>query len=75
MCAPYSHDELDRILLDLPKNKSSGYDRIPNELLRNCGVKFRQYLITFLNRIMEDGIVPEDLNKGKCILIHKVSYN
>ena len=73
ICAPYTHSELDKILHELPKNKSSGCDKIPNELLQNSGSKFRQYLILFLNKVLEEGVVPSSMNRGKCVLVHKVS--
>ena len=47
-------------------------NRIPNELLKNSSSMFQQYLLQFFNKIMEDGIVPEALNTGKCILVYKV---
>ena len=72
VCSPYSFVELDQVLEKLPSGKSSGYDRIPNELLKNSTCAFKQYLIVFLNKIMEDGVVPQNLNLGKCMLIHKV---
>ena len=73
VCSPYTFSELDQILKELPNGKSSGCDTVPNELLKNSGLKFKSYLLIFLNRIMDEGLVPEELNKGKCILIHKVS--
>ena len=72
VCKPYTFTELEEALNHLPGGKSAGYDCIPNELLKNCGPKYRLYLHTFLNRIMETGCVPEELNAGKCILIYKV---
>ena len=72
MTTPYTYSELEEILSNLPNRKSSGYDNIPNEFLKNAGPVFRQYLLTFLNRILEDGVVPSEMNKGKCVLIHKV---
>jgi hypothetical protein len=48
--------------------------RIPNELLKNSSYNFKQFLLVFLNKILEDGSVPEALNKGKCMLIFKVNY-
>ena len=72
MTSPYTYSELEEILLKLPTNKSSGYDNIPNEFLKNAGPVFRQYLLVFLNRILEDGVIPAEMNKGKCVLIHKV---
>ena len=75
ICAPYTLTELSKILKDLPNGKASGYDSVPNELIKNSGDKFKSYLLLFLNRIMDEGAVPEELNKGKCLLIHKVSKN
>ena len=46
--------------------------RIPNELLKNSSSKFQQYLLEFLNKILKEGMVPEALNTGKCILVYKV---
>ena len=33
---------------------------------------FKQYLMTFLNKVLDDGAVPQELNLGKCMLIYKV---
>jgi hypothetical protein len=48
--------------------------RIPNELLKNGSYNFKQFLLVFLNRIHDDGAVPEALNVGKCMLIFKVNF-
>ena len=72
VCTPYSYAELTEALTKLPSGKSSGYDGIPNETLKNTGFSFRLYLQTFLNRILETVVVPQALNLGKCILISKV---
>ena len=72
ICSPISFVELEKILGNLSNGKSSGYDRVPNELLKHSSQQFKMYLLTFLNRIIEDGIVPEALNLGKVMLIYKV---
>ena len=72
ICSPFSFVELDQILKELPNNKASGYDNISNEMIKNSSQTFRLYLQTFLNKIIDDGEVPSDLNIGKCILVHKV---
>ena len=72
VCSPFTLLELGSILDKLPKNKASGIDNISNELLSASGPWFRKYLLVFLNKILEDGIVPEGLNSGKCIILHKV---
>ena len=69
ICSPYTIGELRRILHDLKNEKASGIDSIPNELLKHSSPMFRQYILTFLNRILKDGAVPEAMNEGKCVLI------
>jgi hypothetical protein len=73
VCTPYTFLELDHLLSKLPAGKACGYDKISNEMLRHSSFIFKQYLLIFLNKIIEDGLVPPDLNKGKCMLIFKVS--
>ena len=65
--------ELDDLIKKLPTGKSSGYDSIPNEFLINSSLQFRQYLKIFYNKIIDEGKVPEALNLGKCLLLHKVN--
>ena len=72
VCSPISMTELDSLLKKLPNEKSSGIDHVPNELIKNCGFTFKQYLLTFYNKIIEEGKVPSALNVGKCCLIWKV---
>ena len=72
VCSSMTITELQNLLNKLPKGKSSGYDFIPNEFLINSSIQFQQYLVQFYNKIIEDGLVPEELNIGKCVLIHKV---
>ena len=72
VCSEFTMTELGQVLSTLPDEKSSGVDGVPNELLKHSGDIFRMYLLTFLNQILADGRVPEQLNTGKCILIHKV---
>ena len=72
VCCPYSYTELDEVLKKLPSGKASGYDGIPNETLQSSTVAFKLYLQTFLNKILETGVVPQSLNLGKCMLIPKV---
>ena len=72
VCPSYTFIELDEILKKIPSGKASGYDKISNEMLKNCSFTFKQYLLLFLNRIIEEGTIPPDLNTGKCMLIFKV---
>ena len=72
VCPPYTLTELSQILASLSAGKAAGFDQLPNELLKHCSQNFKQYLLLFLNQIIEEGRVPESLNIGKCMLIHKV---
>ena len=74
VCSPFSSFELAECLKSLPNEKSAGIDQIPNEFLRNCSVGFRQYLLSFLNNMIQNGNVPEKLKLGKCVLVHKVFH-
>lgn len=71
VCSPFSFVELDNMLRKLPNGKASGYDSISNEMLKNASVKFKHYLLLFLNKIILNGTIPSDMNIGKCILVHK----
>ena len=75
VCSPFTMAELDQTLDSLPNGKAAGIDNIPNELLKNSNLKSRLYIQTFLNKIISDGEVPEDLNLGKCMLIFKVIFS
>ena len=70
---PFTFTELEQTLVSLPNGKATGYDRVPNEILKNSSYLFKQYLLVFYNQIISDGAVPESLNQGRCILIYKVS--
>ena len=70
VCPPFTFTELEQTLASLQTGKASGYDKVPNELLKNSSFNFKQYLLVFLNKILDDGFVPEQLNRGKCMLIY-----
>ena len=72
VCPSYTFTELQQILADLPDGKAAGMDNISNELLKHSSFQSKLYLQTFLNKIIHDGEVPEELNQGKCMLIFKV---
>lgn len=72
VCSPFLYSELETCLQELPNGKAAGIDNIPNELLKNSSQHSKYYLQTLLNKILQDGEVPPDLNKGKCMLIFKV---
>jgi exonuclease III len=50
VCSPISLTELDLLLGKLANGKSSGYDQIPNELLKHSSSHFKQYLSSGLSQ-------------------------
>ena len=44
-------------------------------MLKNGGDLLTNYLMVFLNKILQDGEVPTGLNSGRCMLIYKVKNN
>ena len=73
VCAPITMTELDELICLLPNQKACGIDNIPNEFLKNSTFNFKCYLLSFYNKIIDEGKVPASLNMGKCCLIWKVS--
>ena len=71
LCRPLTAGSLNKLLGDLKDNKSCGIDNIPSEILKYSGCLLKRYLLTFYNKVFEEGIVPESLNVVKCVLIHK----
>ena len=59
----------------LPSNKAAGTDNISNELLKNTNLVSRLYIQEFVNQILLEGEVPEELKIGKCVLIYKVEIS
>ena len=72
ICNPFTFIELERTLSDLPNGKAAGADNLANELLKNSSYRSKFYLQSFLNKIIQDGEVPVELNRGKCMLVFKV---
>ena len=71
LCRPFSMESLNQILEELQDKKSCGFDNIPSEVLKYSNDTMKQYLLTFYNKILEEGMVPECLNVIKCVLLHK----
>ena len=63
---------LSELRTTLTSAKSPGFDNISNEMLKYSNSNFRNYLLTFLNKVLETGKVPKELNIGKCMLVFKV---
>ena len=72
VCLPFTLTELEQDLAALTDGKACGYDGLANELLKNSGRQFKLYLQILLNKVIEEGHIPQDLNIGKCLLVHKV---
>ncbi len=53
---PISYDEIEKIIIKLKINKSSGIDQIPNEVLKNHDVMLPLFIL--FTKCLESGIVP-----------------
>ena len=71
VCRPFTQGSVKECLSKLKTGKSSGFDNVPAESLKNCGPKYLEYLLLFYNKILSSGIIPPELNIGKCLLLPK----
>ena len=67
----FSEGEVKKMLASLGDGKASGWDRIPNEALKNASPELVSKLVLLLNRVKNSGNVPRAWKKGRLVLIHK----
>ena len=68
---PISLQEYKECLKSLKNEKSSGYDTISNEFLKNNSDDFHYVLLKLFNQILSSGIFPKEWAIGELIPIHK----
>ena len=66
-----STDEVATILKELKNSKAYGWDKIPNEALKNLPVCMIQKIASLFNKIKSAGIMPKGWNRGRVTLVHK----
>jgi hypothetical protein len=68
---PFSIEELETCLANLPKGKASGYDGIPYEIITAGRGTIIPYLQHLFNVLLERGTFPEDWSKALICPVHK----
>ena len=63
--------EVMKSIKKLKNCKARGVDGIPNEFLKNAGLKFWILLTLLFNKVKESGTFPPGWNNGRVSLIHK----
>lgn len=63
--------EVMKSIKKLKNGKARGVDGIPNEFLKNAGIKFWILLTLLFNKVKESGTFPPGWNNGRVSLIHK----
>ena len=56
---PFTEPELERGILDLKRDKSTGFDNLMNEYLITCKAYLIPILCKLFNNIINTGIYPE----------------
>ena len=63
--------EVTELLRSLNNGKSHGWDRIPNESLKNLPSDMIDLITILFNRMKSSGSLPKDWNRGRVTLVHK----
>jgi hypothetical protein len=56
---PMSTGEIQSIIISLKSKNSSGYDRIPNKILKLCGNQFSKLLTFIFNKSITMGVFAQ----------------
>ena len=67
----FSSAEVMTVLQTLKNGKAYGWDKIPNEALKNLPVCMVDKITHLYNRIKSTGVMPRGWNKGRVTLVHK----
>ena len=67
----FSSDEVFAVLKELKNGKAYGWDKIPNEALKNLPECTVEKLYLLFNKIMSAGVMPKGWNRGRVTLVHK----
>ena len=66
-----SSSEVKAVLQTLKDGKAYGWDRIPNEALKNLPDCMIDQVTLLFNKIKSAGVMPKGWNKGRVTLVHK----
>ena len=67
----FTKEEILNIAKDLNNNKACGFDKIPNEFIKNAPDRLFTFLTILFNRIKDENVFPCGWNRGRITLVHK----
>lgn len=67
----FSLPELEVTLQKMKNSKAPGLDGIPVEFYKNSTIDFKNYLVSFYNKLYNDGCVPNSFNESVIFAIFK----
>ena len=66
---PVEETEIDRLIRELPNQKSYGYDKINNCLLKELHRVIVHPLTLVFNKSLEEGVFPDSMKNADCTVI------
>ena len=67
----FTLEDVERSVKSLKNGKARGLDGVPNEFIKNAGIKFWTLLTKLFNMVKESGSFPFGWNRGRVTLVHK----
>ena len=67
----FSLKEVKEVISSLGNGKAAGWDRIPNEALKEAPEEFVSEMVLLYNRVKNSSRVPEGWKRGRLVLVHK----
>ena len=67
----FTKDEVKEMAMTLLNNKACGFDRIPNEFIKNAPDCLFSLLAILFNKIRDGKVFPEGWSRGRITLVHK----
>ena len=67
----FSDKEVQQVVSSLGNCKAAGWDRIPNEALKEAPLPLLKQLTVLFNRVKNRGKVPTGWKRGRVVLVHK----
>ena len=64
-------EEVEVAVKELKTGKAVGWDKIPNEAIKNAGASFLLLLTILFNMIKDQCKLPKNWNVGRLVLVHK----
>ena len=67
----FTSAEVTRVIKKLKDSKAKGWDRLPNEAIKNAPPELILLITKLFNLVKKSGMTPTGWNRGRITLIHK----